>query len=211
VAGAGSSLGWSTPASTADTPLEASMRHICRWRQNRPGTLRILSPAALQDIRDNLGCICNMLEIAEESGTAGGNPKVALQAQQLNSLLVFMRASRARACAAARLAGTCSPRPKYISSGVCPAKAAWGTTVLCCSTYYAEHPIMPNGMAAPDEGVLVERGIIRALGGRPTGHRRVGSGRAWHPRARCGRAHAPWWRGRRPGTSVWSRRTRAPR
>jgi hypothetical protein len=86
---------------------------------------------------------------------------------------------RARACPAARLAGTCSPRPKYISSGVCPAKAACGTTVLCCSTYHAEHWIMPSGMAAPDEGVLVERSIIGALGGRPTGHRRVGGGRAW--------------------------------
>src|SRR5208283_2325708 len=92
------------------------------------------SAAAIQDIWDNCGCICNTLEIAEESGTAGGNPKVALQAQQLNSLLVFMRASRARACAVARLAGTFSPRPKYISSGVWPAKAACGTTVLYCWT-----------------------------------------------------------------------------
>ena len=52
-------------------------------------TLSLLarSAAAIQDIWDNCGCICNTLEIAEESGTAGGNPKVALQAQQLNSLL----------------------------------------------------------------------------------------------------------------------------
>jgi hypothetical protein len=38
------------------------------------------NPAAIQDIWDNFGCICNTLEIAEESGMAGGNPRVALQA-----------------------------------------------------------------------------------------------------------------------------------
>ncbi|HJX52800.1 MAG TPA: hypothetical protein VJ801_08550 [Polyangia bacterium] len=35
---------------------------------------------AIQDIWEFSGCICNTPEIAEESGTAGGNTKVALQA-----------------------------------------------------------------------------------------------------------------------------------
>jgi hypothetical protein len=37
------------------------------------------SRAAAQDSWEFSGCICNMPEIAEESGMAGGNSKVALQ------------------------------------------------------------------------------------------------------------------------------------
>jgi hypothetical protein len=33
-----------------------------------------------------------------------------------------------------RSAGTASPRPKYISSGVCPRNAEWGSTRLCSWT-----------------------------------------------------------------------------
>jgi len=36
-------------------------------------------PAAAQDIWEFSGCICNMLEIAEDSGMTAGNAKVALQ------------------------------------------------------------------------------------------------------------------------------------
>jgi hypothetical protein len=35
--------------------------------------------AAAQNIWESSGCICNMLEIAEESGMTGGSAKVALQ------------------------------------------------------------------------------------------------------------------------------------
>ena len=37
-------------------------------------------PSATQDIWEFSGCTCNKLEIAEESGRAGGNAKIALQA-----------------------------------------------------------------------------------------------------------------------------------
>jgi hypothetical protein len=37
-------------------------------------------PAATQDIWEFSGCTCNKLEIAKESGMAGGNAKIALQA-----------------------------------------------------------------------------------------------------------------------------------
>ena len=39
----------------------------------------IARPVAAQDIWEFLGCICNMPEIAEESGMTGGSAKVALQ------------------------------------------------------------------------------------------------------------------------------------
>ena len=38
------------------------------------------SPAATQDLWEFSGCTCNKLEIAKESGRAGGNAKIALQA-----------------------------------------------------------------------------------------------------------------------------------
>jgi hypothetical protein len=43
------------------------------------GTL-VDSAAATQDIWEFSGCTCNKREIAEESGRAGGNAKIALQA-----------------------------------------------------------------------------------------------------------------------------------
>ena len=48
--------------------------------------------------------------------------------------LVAMRAARARLLAVARSVGRLTAVPKYISSGVWPAKAACGICVLCCST-----------------------------------------------------------------------------
>jgi hypothetical protein len=48
--------------------------------------------------------------------------------------LASMRARRAAAARAVRSAGTASPRPKYISSGVWPRNAEWGSTVLCSWT-----------------------------------------------------------------------------
>src|ERR1700730_13927352 len=48
------------------------------------------------------------------------------------------RARRAAAARAVRSAGTPSPVLKYISSGVCPRNAEWGTTRLCKST--TQHP-----------------------------------------------------------------------
>jgi hypothetical protein len=80
--------------------------------------------------------------------------------------------------------------------------AECGIWVLCSSTNYAEHRIMPSRETTPDEELPVELGIIRARGGRPTRRRWAGSARAWHPWVRCGRAHVPWWRGRRPRGSV---------
>ena len=45
-----------------------------------------------------------------------------------------MRARRAAAARAVRSAGTASPLPKYISSGVCPRNAECGSTRLCSWT-----------------------------------------------------------------------------
>jgi hypothetical protein len=44
------------------------------------------------------------------------------------------RVRRAAAAPVVRLAGTASPVPKYISSGVCPRNAECGSTRLCSST-----------------------------------------------------------------------------
>jgi hypothetical protein len=48
--------------------------------------------------------------------------------------LASTRARRAAAARDIRSAGTASPVPKYISSGVCPRNAEWGSTRLCSST-----------------------------------------------------------------------------
>jgi hypothetical protein len=48
--------------------------------ENGQATFLVHSPAATQDIWEFSGCTCNKLEIAEESGRAGGNAKIALQA-----------------------------------------------------------------------------------------------------------------------------------
>jgi hypothetical protein len=48
--------------------------------------------------------------------------------------LALTRARRAAAARDARSAGTASPVPKYISSGVCPRNAECGSTRLCSST-----------------------------------------------------------------------------
>jgi hypothetical protein len=48
--------------------------------------------------------------------------------------LASIRVRRAAAARDARSAGTASPVPKYISSGVCPRNAECGSTRLCSST-----------------------------------------------------------------------------
>ena len=48
--------------------------------------------------------------------------------------LASTRARRAAAARDVRSAGTASPVPKYISSGVCPRNAEWGSTRLCSWT-----------------------------------------------------------------------------
>ena len=48
--------------------------------------------------------------------------------------LASMRVRRAAAARNVRSAGTASPVPRYISSGVCPRNAEWGSTRLCSST-----------------------------------------------------------------------------
>ena len=48
--------------------------------------------------------------------------------------LASPRVRRAAAARAVRSAGTASPVPKYISSGVWPRNAEWGSTRLCSST-----------------------------------------------------------------------------
>ena len=48
--------------------------------------------------------------------------------------LAFTRARRAAAARDVRSAGTVSPVPKYISSGVCPRNAECGSTRLCSWT-----------------------------------------------------------------------------
>jgi hypothetical protein len=48
--------------------------------------------------------------------------------------LASARARRAATAPDVRSAGTASPVPKYISSGVCPRNAEWGSTRLCSST-----------------------------------------------------------------------------
>jgi hypothetical protein len=47
--------------------------------KRRKGTGLTSKGAAAQDTWESSGCICNMLEIAKESGVTGGNAKVALQ------------------------------------------------------------------------------------------------------------------------------------
>ena len=89
--------------------------------------------ATNQDIADVSSCSCNTPEIAEENKDPGVSRTAGRHASQDSSLLDFMRASLSRARPTARSTGTWSPRPKYISSGVWPAKAEWGTTELCCS------------------------------------------------------------------------------
>jgi hypothetical protein len=90
--------------------------------------------ATNQDVADISSCSCNTPGIAEETNALGVSRIADRQASQDSSRLDFMRASLARARPVARSTGTWSPRPKYISSGVWPAKAEWGTTELCCST-----------------------------------------------------------------------------
>src|SRR5664279_4366882 len=90
--------------------------------------------AANQDIADDPSRNCNTLEIAEEFEVSGVAWTGSRQASQDSSRLYFMRADLACARAAARSTGICSPWPKYISSGVWPAKAECGTTEFCCST-----------------------------------------------------------------------------
>ena len=53
---------------------------------------------------------------------------------QAADLLASARARRAAAAPDVRSAGTVSPEPKYISSGVCPRNAECGSTRLCSST-----------------------------------------------------------------------------
>jgi hypothetical protein len=53
---------------------------------------------------------------------------------QVADRLASARARRAAAARAVRSAGTASPLPKYISSGVCPRNAEWGSTWLCSWT-----------------------------------------------------------------------------
>ncbi len=48
--------------------------------------------------------------------------------------LASARVRRAAAARDIRSAGTASPVPKYISSGVCPRNAEWGSTRLCSWT-----------------------------------------------------------------------------
>ena len=48
--------------------------------------------------------------------------------------LASARALRAATAGAVRSAGTASPLPKYISSGVCPRNTEWGSTRLCSWT-----------------------------------------------------------------------------
>ena len=53
------------------------------------------------------------------------------------------RRARASFLLASRSRGTCSPRPKYISSGVWPRNAECGSWLLCSVTYHADPRIMP--------------------------------------------------------------------
>ena len=54
--------------------------------------------------------------------------------RQAADRLASTRARRAAATRVVRSAGTASPVPKYISSGVCPRNAEWGSTRLCSWT-----------------------------------------------------------------------------
>ena len=56
------------------------------------------------------------------------------QTPHCRARFLVRRSSRAAVRAAASRSGRSSPRPKYISSGVCPWNAEWGMEVLCSST-----------------------------------------------------------------------------
>jgi hypothetical protein len=66
----------------------------------------------------------------------GGQAAASTDGQVLQAAdrLASTRARRAVAARDVRSAGTASPVPKYISSGVCPRNAEWGSTRLCSST-----------------------------------------------------------------------------
>src|SRR5450631_640581 len=136
---ADASRGWH-PADcprTACTQSEAAHARHAWGSADRPFALerfRDCCTAANQDIADLSSCICITPESTEEARELGVSRIAGRQASQDSSRLDFMRASLARARPTARSTGTWSPRPKYISSGVWPAKAEWGTTELCCST-----------------------------------------------------------------------------
>jgi hypothetical protein len=59
---------------------------------------------------------------------------IAEHVPQAADRLASTRARRAAAARDVRSAGTASPVPKYISSGVCPRNAEWGSTRLCSWT-----------------------------------------------------------------------------
>jgi hypothetical protein len=56
------------------------------------------------------------------------------QVPQAADRLALRRARRAAAACDLKSAGTASPVQKYISSGVWPRNAEWGSTRLCSST-----------------------------------------------------------------------------
>jgi hypothetical protein len=69
--------------------------------------------------------------------SAGGDHAAASMEEhvpQAADRLASARARRAAAARAVRSARTASPLPKYISSGVCPQNAEWGSTWLCSWT-----------------------------------------------------------------------------
>jgi len=96
--------------------------------------------AAVYSITTRAACLRYSLQArgpAQESGRRLGDHAAAMMdghVPQAADRLASTRARRAAAARAVRSAGTASPRPKYISSGVCPRNAECGTTVLCSWT-----------------------------------------------------------------------------
>jgi hypothetical protein len=108
---------------SAVNPRHGSVRMIVRFRPGAPDPrLQTHGPAG---------------EPSSE-GRSGGGGHVAASSDghvsQDADRLVLTRARRAAAARDIASAGTLSPVPKYISSGVCPRNAECGRTRLCSST-----------------------------------------------------------------------------
>ena len=111
----------------------------CSWPASDPDTVlavcssdRMIPVSRLSRPRRT----CRRLSARKARSALGGHAAVSSDGHvsQAADRLTSARARRAATAPDVRCAGTASPVPKYISSGVCPRNAEWGRTRLCSST-----------------------------------------------------------------------------
>ena len=109
----------------------------CSWAASDPDTVlavcssdRMAPGYRVQDAR------ARRPSARKARSAIGGHAAVSSDGHvsQAADRLASARARRAATAPDVRCAGTASPVPKYISSGVCPRNAEWGSTRLCSST-----------------------------------------------------------------------------